>query len=66
MEYKLHVTNMMCEHCEKKVIKALSELNELSNIKASFKEEIVSFTCDNEKILGQVNKIIKKCGFKVK
>ncbi len=39
---KITIEGMMCEHCVKHVIEALSEINGLSNIKVNLQEGIAT------------------------
>lgn len=54
----LSVTNMMCEHCERKIKAALEGLNRFRNITVDYKNKIAVFYSDkNEDIQLGLDKI---------
>lgn len=52
------ITNMMCEHCERKIKTALENLNKFRNITVDYKNKIAVFYADkNEDIQMALDKI---------
>lgn len=65
MEEVLNVKGMMCEGCERRVVNALSELEEIKNVEASHKDGTVKFKLDRDIEIDKIKSIIEDLGYEV-
>ena len=59
----LNVKGMMCEGCEKRVVNALSEVDEIKNVEASHKDGTVKFETDGDIEIDKIKSIIEDLGY---
>lgn len=59
-KYKYNINNLDCANCARKIEETLNKNNELNNVSVNFNTMKLSYECDREFSVKEVNDIIKK------
>ena len=65
MKTKIKVTGMSCEHCVKRVIKAIESIAGIKDVQVDLKSGEATFDKPEEMSMNDIVKAIKKTGYEV-
>jgi len=63
MYAKIKVTGMSCEHCVKRVTKAIEDVKGVKNVRVDLKTGLADFEKEDEVDLDRVIRAIKEAGY---
>lgn len=63
MTKELKVSKMMCQGCENRIVNALSNIDDISDVEASHEKGIVKFNYTNEEDIKAAIEAIEDLGF---